>query len=434
MLRFRPEARVGLVIFIGALTLLVVYWFLKGWSFRGRTYAMYAVFRNVQRLSDGADVRMAGVMIGQVTGISLWQANRARVEMRISEDVKVPANSVFRTTSGGLVGDIFVEVIPPEKVGGYVKHGQTVYGEEMPTLDTVLPEVTKLVLQLQTSAAAINDVLADKKMLAAFRNSMANTELTTRRAAELMLEFQNIAMAKSEGMDSVLGNATKASADFAALAKDLRVAVEKGGTTKVNEILESSKRAAANLEQASAKLRDLAADPKLNTDVRETVSTLRQTAENAKALTDRLNKAVGGRRPGQLIKGFKGTSSQADVFARFGGKLRLDYNVTIPGGTDRFYKLGLFDVGESTKVNMQMGRMLSPTVAVRYGIYGSRLGMGMDKSINNHVSLHADLFRPSDPMLEVKGLYDFSKDLGVWVGGEDILHSGPFMLGLQYRK
>jgi len=62
MLRFRPEARVGLVIFVGVLALIIIYWFLGGWRLRARTYTVYVIFRNIQRLSEGAEVRMAGVL------------------------------------------------------------------------------------------------------------------------------------------------------------------------------------------------------------------------------------------------------------------------------------------------------------------------------------------------------------------------------------
>ncbi|MDO8587031.1 MAG: MlaD family protein [Armatimonadota bacterium] len=432
MLRFRPEARVGLLIFVGIVTLIAIYWFLSGSVFRARTYTVYAVFRSVQRLDRGAAVRMAGVQVGQVISIRLTKWNRARVEMAIRQDVSIPEGSAFRVTSGGLVGDIYVEIVPgsgPGRVG----ENKTVYGADTTTLDQLLPQASQLLAQLQTSAQALNGILADKRLLASMRQTMANSEMASRQAANLMADFRRIAAENRVELNTALNNASAASEDFAALAEKMRGIMDRGGAQDVEAMLESGKTAAANLQQASEKLKQLASDEQLTGDLKATMANLRKASENAEALTERLSRVLGRRDRGER-KPIRGEGSSLDFFANLGSnRYRVDYNLTIPNGADRFYRLGLFGIGDATKVNVQLGQTFDADTALRYGLYASKLGVGYDRYFGK-TSLHADLFGLNDTKLELKGRYDLRDDLGVWLGFDDLLDERGLLLGVQYRK
>ncbi|MDO8684384.1 MAG: MlaD family protein [Armatimonadota bacterium] len=438
MLRFRPEARVGLVIFIGVLTLIGMYFFLGGRWLQARTYRVYAVFRDVQRLDRGAMVRMAGVQVGRVDNITLTRDSRARVAMSIREDVKIPVGSAFRVTSGGLVGDIYVEVAPVEDGKVVLQPGQVVEGEDTVTLNQLAPQVSKLITEFQTSARSLNKILGDEQTMASIKNTVANTELASRKAADFMGQLQIIAAQNSAQVEVALANAALASEDFAAVAENLRGAFEKGGRADIEATLESGRKAVANLEAASASLNKLVGDQQLSSDLKATLANLRETSENAKAITERLGKIVGVKGDGRRERlRLVPSGSRLDIFNNFeDNRLRVDYNITIPTVEDRFYQLGLFDIGESTKVNLQKGRLLDPDTAFRYGFYASRFGVGLDRNLNSRTSLHADLYRPNDLHLELKGLYTLSDDLGLWAGTDDLLDSDnrSFLLGLQYRK
>jgi phospholipid/cholesterol/gamma-HCH transport system substrate-binding protein len=432
MLRFRPEARVGLLIFTGILALIGTYWFLRGSVVRGRTYTVYAVFRDVQRMDKGASVRMAGVPIGEVLGISLTKDNMARLELRIRDGVKVPKGSAVRITSGGLVGDVFVEVAPG-RGPGYVAENDTVRGQEAVTLDQLMPQAGQLLTQLQTTVTALNSVLGDKRMLAAMRNSMTNTEMATRQAVELVKDFRGIAAENSDELNVALANAAKASADFAAFAASMRGVLEKGGSKDIQAMLDSGKVAAANLAQASEKLKELASDEQLTSDLKTTLSNLRKTSENAQALTQKLTHVLGGK-TGERPR-IRTESPTLDIFRNVSDdKFRVDYNVTIPTGKSRFYRMGLLGIGDSTRFNLQAGRVLDTNTRLRYGLYASRLGVGLDRDITGRTSLQADLFGLNDVKLELKGRYDLTDDWGLWLGTDDLLDNRSLLLGVQYRK
>ena len=77
----------------------------------GGGYELVAEFSDTGGMREGAAVVIAGVEIGHVREIAL-QEFRARVNMEISPDVEVPADSIASIKTQGLIGEKFVEISP----------------------------------------------------------------------------------------------------------------------------------------------------------------------------------------------------------------------------------------------------------------------------------------------------------------------------------
>jgi phospholipid/cholesterol/gamma-HCH transport system substrate-binding protein len=76
-------------------------------------YAIQAKFLKVGGLETGSDVRISGIRVGTVTGQSLDPATfEAAVDMSISGEVKLPADSEAAIVSDGLLGGKYVNIIP----------------------------------------------------------------------------------------------------------------------------------------------------------------------------------------------------------------------------------------------------------------------------------------------------------------------------------
>lgn len=106
-------------ILVGGLVLAVAVGFLV---FAGQTtgmtrgageYRLNASFRSIDGVSIGTDVRMAGVKIGRVTGISLDpETYRARTVFTVAQAIDVPDDSAVSISSEGLLGGNYVEIQP----------------------------------------------------------------------------------------------------------------------------------------------------------------------------------------------------------------------------------------------------------------------------------------------------------------------------------
>lgn len=76
-------------------------------------YTLVASFRSAEGVSVGTDVRLAGVKIGSITGLTLNpQTFRADATLAIRSGVELPDDSSVLIASEGLLGGNFVEIQP----------------------------------------------------------------------------------------------------------------------------------------------------------------------------------------------------------------------------------------------------------------------------------------------------------------------------------
>lgn len=112
------ELIVGLFILVGILALLVLALRVSGltMSASADSYKVYAHFDNVAGLTPRAKVTMAGVTIGQVTGIEFDKNTyTGKVEIAINGDINtLPSDSTASILTAGLLGEKYVGI----SVGG----------------------------------------------------------------------------------------------------------------------------------------------------------------------------------------------------------------------------------------------------------------------------------------------------------------------------
>lgn len=76
-------------------------------------YALSAQFDRVDGLTVGSDVRMSGIKVGTVTGLTLDTENfYANAEFVISGTVELPEDTSAKITSEGLLGGNYVSLSP----------------------------------------------------------------------------------------------------------------------------------------------------------------------------------------------------------------------------------------------------------------------------------------------------------------------------------
>jgi phospholipid/cholesterol/gamma-HCH transport system substrate-binding protein len=92
----------------------------------GSGYALNASFDHIDGLNVGADVRVAGVKVGSVTGESIDpQTYQARVTFTVQEGLGIPTDTSAEITSDGLLGGKFLSLVAGGNSAMY-KPGQTV--------------------------------------------------------------------------------------------------------------------------------------------------------------------------------------------------------------------------------------------------------------------------------------------------------------------
>ena len=137
---------------MGAIVILVAAFFLV-FSYSvsdlrpAQGYDVIAKFNSIDGLTDGSDVRIAGVKVGTVVGERIDQKEyRAVVTMKIHNNIKLTDDTVVKVSSAGILGGKYVK-LEPGAAKQYVKAG----GELKNTRDVIsLEELLGKVIFLVT--------------------------------------------------------------------------------------------------------------------------------------------------------------------------------------------------------------------------------------------------------------------------------------------
>jgi phospholipid/cholesterol/gamma-HCH transport system substrate-binding protein len=108
----RTEIIVGLFVLVGMACLGYLAIKLGKLEVLGNSgYIVYADFSSVAGLKVGDPVEIAGVKIGRVEAMGLVD-DRARLQLRLQDDVKLQEDAIASVRARGLIGDKFVLITP----------------------------------------------------------------------------------------------------------------------------------------------------------------------------------------------------------------------------------------------------------------------------------------------------------------------------------
>lgn len=112
MTQTRTEIIVGLFVLVGMACLGYLAIKLGKLEVLGSNgYPLYADFSSVAGLKIGDSVEIAGVKIGRVEAMGLAD-DRARLQLRIQDNVKLQEDAIASVRARGLIGDKFILITP----------------------------------------------------------------------------------------------------------------------------------------------------------------------------------------------------------------------------------------------------------------------------------------------------------------------------------
>ena len=79
----------------------------------GDSYPLHASFRSIEGVSLGSDVKLAGVKVGTLTGLSLNPTTyMADAVITLNKSIQLPSDSAILISSEGLLGGNYIELQP----------------------------------------------------------------------------------------------------------------------------------------------------------------------------------------------------------------------------------------------------------------------------------------------------------------------------------
>jgi phospholipid/cholesterol/gamma-HCH transport system substrate-binding protein len=117
---------VGVFVLVGLAAVAYLSMNVGGFSFRrDEGLVVYAAFDQIGGLKPRAPVDIAGVKVGQVNSITLDKNFRARVQLDLKSDLKIPIDTTASIVTSGLLGDRYISL----ELGGeetYLKPGDEI--------------------------------------------------------------------------------------------------------------------------------------------------------------------------------------------------------------------------------------------------------------------------------------------------------------------
>jgi phospholipid/cholesterol/gamma-HCH transport system substrate-binding protein len=132
----------------------------------GGGFATYAKFRDGSRLQVGSPVMIAGVRIGDVTKISI-EGRFARIDMRLRDDVQLPADSFITRRSDSPFADSYLEIVPSMPGDGaaqLLRSGEPiVHVQEGGSTDSVLRAIGAALPKADNALDTIHDFVIESR-------------------------------------------------------------------------------------------------------------------------------------------------------------------------------------------------------------------------------------------------------------------------------
>jgi phospholipid/cholesterol/gamma-HCH transport system substrate-binding protein len=75
----------------------------------GKGYEVYAIFSNIGGLKTGSSIEIAGVEVGRVKEITLYNF-QARVVLNLPSNVKIQEDAIASIKTRGLIGEKYIEI------------------------------------------------------------------------------------------------------------------------------------------------------------------------------------------------------------------------------------------------------------------------------------------------------------------------------------
>lgn len=463
-------AKVG--VFVVAFVTLIV----TGYTLIGKTLfpekkdIYYADFADAGGVKGGAIISMAGVSVGRVVRVKLISPTKARMELAINVGTFVPDDAVLSVpTSLFAIGEQKVEITSKKGPNAMkLSPGSIIKGEKATALGGMMPEASGTLNELTETLRALREVIGDKSLKNRLENILISTDKTIQQVGLLMQDTRGFIVQNKGLLAATLKNASYAVDD---LRKGIRSVSEIVGDPKMKDevmtMLSTLNSTAKKAEEMVATLSATVTDPRLREAIDGTLQNVadmtktgtkiaanaeqitangsvvsakaieltdqaKEIAAETKKLLEKLNKFADNL-PGTTLKapkvGFEldsGLNTETD-------KVQTNVGVTVPISSKGSIHAGLYDATEANRVTFQYGQKFGPAT-LRYGIFASKPGVGVDYAPFPGLSLSGDWFDPNNSQFNFRARWMFGSSWYGFVGVNDMFDKNQPLFGLGIRR
>ncbi|ATB39722.1 mammalian cell entry protein [Cystobacter fuscus] len=263
MKRFVTPFRVGLLVLIaGGCLMAFILFTRKGGMGRDEAMEAHAYFRDASGLGTKSRIQIAGIPVGEVTGVTL-EGTRAKVTVRVRRDVVLHQDAALIKRSESLLGDYLLDLNPGTEMTPPLKDGEEIRKVvDVQGMEAAFASLSQITEDIQQVTGALRDVLGGEKGTGSLGRIVDNM-------VRLSDSVDMTVRSSSERLDAILRN-------FEGVSKDVR------GMTHSNE--ESVGHIVKNIEVITQDTREVLVTVRQiigsgEGDLKDSVSSLKKTME-----------------------------------------------------------------------------------------------------------------------------------------------------------
>ncbi len=264
----------------GITTIILFIWgynFLKGKDILKHYNTYYAVFDNVEGISNSTPVKMRGLVIGSIQEMHFRDTDRKIVlKVNIDKEYFIPQDSKIKISGLGLLGEKNLEMelgFSPEPA----KDGDTLQsvasGGFTDILGNTQTQVEELIVKTNALMTKLNETFsaANQKNLGVLLDNLART---TDELNKLSSETRMMLAENRRGIKNTLSHMEKTSENIHSVSEQLTQADYRKILNNLTESTENLKNILENLNQGKGSMGKLMKDEKLYENLNATLESL----------------------------------------------------------------------------------------------------------------------------------------------------------------
>lgn len=193
MSQTRLEIRVGAFVLTGLVLLAVLLLlFSKGTTFFTGTYELRLKSANVGGIKAGANILLAGVPVGRVSGVELSAAGtNVTIFLRLFSKHHLYDGAVFKIQQFGFLGDQYVSITPGTNYVRLLKSGDEVNCDNPFDMQETVSKAAETISRIGQVTTNVNAAVADVRRHVLTEQKLTNLGASIDRFALLTSDAQN---------------------------------------------------------------------------------------------------------------------------------------------------------------------------------------------------------------------------------------------------
>lgn len=151
--------------------------------FTGGDYRVTVLIESAQGLTKKTPVEVAGVQVGYIEDLELYQGRYAKAKLRISKEVKLGKDAVAQVRTKGFLGETYVDLNPGHPESGLIPEGGQI------TATNPYVDLGQIAADVREITRSLKDMVANEEKSPVYR-ILKNMEAFTERMSEISTQNQ----------------------------------------------------------------------------------------------------------------------------------------------------------------------------------------------------------------------------------------------------